>query len=104
MLFGVGYCLFVLGLTRASYRINERLHTFFFPFTHRSGADTVKQNSTMMNRTIEKSVNAGLGYPFMKKILLLVAAVGCGVFFGCEKDVSSKDSKLDYSDKGYVRR
>lgn len=44
MLFGVGYCLFVLGLTRASYRINERLHTFFFPFAHRSGADTVKQN------------------------------------------------------------
>lgn len=29
-LFGVGYCLFVLGLTRASCQINERLHTFFF--------------------------------------------------------------------------
>lgn len=35
-LFGVGYCLFVLGLTRASCQINERLHTFFLSVTHRS--------------------------------------------------------------------
>lgn len=26
---GVGYCLFVFGLTRASLQINELLHTFF---------------------------------------------------------------------------
>lgn len=35
----------------------------------------MKQNSTMMNRTIEKSVNAGLGCPFMKKVLLSLGAV-----------------------------
>ena len=26
----VGYCLFVFGHSRASWQINERLHTFFF--------------------------------------------------------------------------
>ena len=57
----------------------------------------MNQNSSVMNRTIEKSVHAGLGCPFMKKLLLLAVAMGCVVFCGCEKDEPDALPSLTHS-------
>ena len=48
---GVGYCLFVFGLTRASRQINERLHTFLFLLDyHTSGARVYPKLSLTMKK------------------------------------------------------
>lgn len=54
----------------------------------------------MMNCTIEKSVNAGLGCPRMKKLLLLVAAIACctTVLYAQDREHTSA-AQLSYKSK-----
>ena len=49
---GVEYCLLVHRLTRASYQIDEQLHTFFLPTTAASGL--LRQQTYFQTMKIEK--------------------------------------------------